>query len=139
MINRKYLWIYVVITFMVLCFFVYSLVTFSSRGSTINSSKLSNEQIYELFECKRMEADLRSTDIFCDFPDFYKKQNFSENDVYRFLRCDFALKNPDYPAYDNRYNQLTEKENNIETCINKSLREKQIVLLKKRVVHAERQ
>ena len=58
------------------------------------SQTLSVEQIAKKFDCNRITADVRNTDVFCGNPKFYNNpDSVTYDDYYKILACDERMKN----------------------------------------------
>lgn len=58
------------------------------------SRNLSAEQIAKKFDCNRITADFRYTDVFCGNPKFYNNpDSITYDDYYKYQACDERLKN----------------------------------------------
>lgn len=59
-----------------------------------NMGDLSAEQIAKKFDCNRITADARRTDVFCGNPKFYNDpDSITYDDYYEYKACDERLKN----------------------------------------------
>lgn len=79
-----------------------------------NSQTLTADDITKKFDCNRITADVRETDVFCGNPKFYNNpSSITKEDYYKYYACDERLKGspPDETAktsdsgyYDAYYN-----------------------------------
>jgi hypothetical protein len=58
-----------------------------------DTTKMSDVEIRQKFDCGRITADVRETDVFCT-PDFYRTPNITEAQYYEYLGCAERLKSP---------------------------------------------
>ncbi len=82
------------------------------------SRSLAADQIYKKFECKRVTADVRETDVFCSNPKFYNNpSSVTLDDFYKYYACDVLMKQglpanyskTNDPGYYNAYNTCKNK------------------------------
>ena len=72
---------------------LYILVNLNNNSS--NSKELTVSEITKKFDCDRITADVRETDIFCGNPKFYNSpESVTVDDYSKFLNCDERLKIP---------------------------------------------
>lgn len=65
----------------------------------MQNRELSREEIGKKFECHRITADTRQTDVFCGDPTFYNDpENVTKDEYTAYLKCETLLNDSDEAA-----------------------------------------
>lgn len=88
--------------------------TLYSTESNSNVS-LNDQEIRDKFECDRLTADWRQTDVFCD-SELYRNPTLSRESYFEYLDCEKRLESPRNRFDVSRYTEI----NPYDACVNKT-------------------